>query len=73
MSIYDLDPCIAQVLVAAHLTFLAQNLADAKARRLKATGMELARAEGAVLACKQILDSFTASVQNAATVKAAAA
>ena len=73
INFYALDRAVTPVLLAAHYQTLKDNLAAAKATRLKATGMKLARAEGAVLACKETLDAFTASVQNAATVAEAAA
>ena len=73
INFYALDRAVAPVLLAAHYQTLKNNLAAAKATRLKATGMKLARAEGAVLACKEALDAFTASVTQAAeaTVRAA--
>ena len=73
MNVYDLDPCVAQVLLAATVKSAERELAAAKAMRLTATGRQLAYAEGVVWARKRTLDALTASVQNAATVKAAAA
>jgi len=73
INFYALDRAVTPVLLAAHYQTLKDNLAAAKATRLKATGMSHARAEGAVLACQQTLNAFTASVQNAATVAEAAA